>query len=65
MIWVKKDVYVRDELNIYAGHEKLLLSVVKHRKLACFVYVTRHVNLSKVILQETVSGKQGRGRQRK
>lgn len=58
-------VYARDKINSYADHQKPLLSVVKHWKLAWFGHVTGHDTLSQVILQRTVEGGRRRGRQGK
>jgi hypothetical protein len=52
----KTNAYVRDNINMYAGNQEQLLSVIKRRKLAWHGHVTRHDFLSKTILQGTVNG---------
>ena len=44
--------------------QKRFMDTVKRPKLAWFEYVTRHNNLSKAILQDTLEGGRRRGRQR-
>jgi hypothetical protein len=56
---------VRDKINMHAGKQEQLLSVIKRRKLAWYGHVTRHDSLSKTILQGTVNGSRKRGGQRK
>ena len=48
-----------------AGRQEPLLGVVKRRKLTWYGHVSRHVFLSKTILQGTVEGNRRRGRHRK
>ena len=47
------------------GPQELLLATVKRQKLAWFGHVTRHDNLSKIILQGILEDGQGRDQQRK
>jgi hypothetical protein len=61
----KTNAYVRDKINMYAGKQEQLLSVIKRRKLAWYGHLTRHDSLSKTILQGTVNGSRRRGGQRK
>jgi hypothetical protein len=51
----KTNAYVRDKINMYAGKQEQLLSMIKRRKLAWYGLVTRHDSLSKTILQGTVN----------
>ena len=44
---------VRSQINFLLSPQEPLLATVKRRKLAWFGYVTRHVDLSKAIFQDT------------
>lgn len=57
--------YVRQLVTTHAGEQEPQLSTVKRQKLTWYGHVTRHTSLSKTILQGTVEGNRGRGRQRK
>ena len=59
----KTNLYVRNKIEMYAGVQEPLLSLVKRRKLAWFGHVCRHDSLSKTILQGKVEGGRSRGGQ--
>ena len=61
----KTNDWVRRKINFLVGPQEPLLATVKRRKLAWFGHVTRHVSLSKTILQGTLEGGRRRSRQRK
>ena len=61
----KTNEYVRQRIDILAGKQEPLLTVMKRRKLAWFGHVNRHDSLAKTILQGTVEGGRRRGRQHK
>ena len=61
----KTNEYVRQQVNILAGHNELLLSTVKCHKLSRFGHVCRHYTLINSILQRTVNGSHRRGKPRK
>ena len=70
ILWIsyrehKTNLYVRNKIEIYAGVQEPLLSIVKRRKLAWFGHVCRHDSLSKTILQGTVEGWKSRGEKNK
>ena len=60
----KTNDWVRRKINFLVGPQEPLLATVKRRKLAWFGHVTRHVSLSKTILQGTLEGGRRRGRHR-
>ena len=61
----KTNDWVQSKINFLVDPQERLLATVKRQKLAWFGHVTRHDNLSKTILQGTMEGGRGRGRQRK
>jgi hypothetical protein len=61
----KRNDYVRDKINMYAGKQEQLISVVKRRKPAWYIHVIQHNSLSKTIFKGTVNNSQKRGGQRK
>ena len=61
----KTNDWVRSEISFLVDPQEPLLATVKRLKLAWFGHVTRHENLSKPVLQDTVEGGRRRGRQRK
>jgi hypothetical protein len=61
----KTNAFVRDKINMFAGKQEQLLSVIKRRELAWYGHTTRHGSLSKMILQGAVNGSRMRGGQRK
>ena len=61
----KTNDWVRGKINFLVGPQEPLLATVKRRKLAWFGHVTRHVSLSKTILQGTLASGRRRDRQRK
>ena len=50
------------QVDILAGHQELLLSTVKRRKLLWFGHVCRHDTLPRIILEEKVDVRRRRGR---
>ena len=56
---------VRSRIRKAIGPYEELLSTVKRRKMKWYEYVTRASGLDKTVLQGTVRGGRGRGRQRK
>ena len=52
----KTNEYVWQLVNILAGHQELLLSAVKGRKLSWFGHVCRHDTLPKSYYSERVDG---------
>lgn len=61
----KTNEYVLSQVELLAGPQEPLLSVIKRRKLSWFGHVTRHTSLPKTILQGTLEGGRKRGRQPK
>ena len=61
----KTNEYVRQQVIILAGHQDLLLSIVKRRKLSWFGHVCLNDTLPKIILHGSVDGRRRRGRLRK
>ena len=56
---------VRNRINQHIGQHDDLLTTIKKRKMKWYGHVTRADGLAKTILQGTVQGKRGRGRQKK
>ena len=52
-------------MNVLAGYQDILLTIIKRRKLSQFGQVCRHDMLPKSRLQGTVEGGRLRGRPRK
>jgi hypothetical protein len=58
-------MYMYIKINMYAGKQEPLLSVIKRSKLALYGHATRHDSLPKMILQGTVNGSRKIGGHRK
>ena len=54
--------YMRQHVNVLAGHQGILLSTIKHRKSSSFDHVCRRDTLPKTILHGTVEDSRRRER---